>query len=624
MYLAVDTETTGLQLYKSDQPFAVSMIDENGEEFYWQWKVDQDTRQVRVDKRHAKAIKDVLCSYRRLVFANATFDLRAFETIGIRFPWKGRVEDVLLSSHVLFSDEHVGLKYRASVDLNLPNTDEKELKTAAQAARRYAKKNNWGSYSADNSVEQDYWMPRQIASIESYPQDHPWWEVCKTYAMLDVVRTMALWKQHRQWLFDEELYEIYDRERKLIPVVYDMKKRGMSIIRKSWKEELDRYTKERDYHEKKAKSISKIDNLNSPVQLNNYLLGTKKLPALEWTKKGNPSISANVLKTYHEKHCKHEPKLAEFIDSLLNFKVRKKAVEALVNYGNYQIEWVLHPSLKQIGTKTTRFSCSNPNTQNISKGKEFEEEEERVIDFKIRSVFGPQPGRIWFPMDYSQLQLRIFAYITEEQSMLDAFDAGYDFHSFVASKIFKCHPDEVSSLQRRIGKNVNFGFIFGAQPVKIEKTAGHPGLWEVVTKQFPNAHAFMESVKKFVKRHGYVKTPFGYKLWIPVGERGVKAHAGVNYIVQGCEGDIVKNAMIKAHRYLSPRTNHDPHLMMQVHDELIFNFPASKKPPLKKLNTIRSLMEEAGAELGMKTPVDVDVVTDNWGNPIGLEEYLCH
>lgn len=939
MQIAVDTETTGLQLYKHDQPFAVSMIDEAGTEFYWQWEVDQDTRTVRVNKQDVKEISDILCSYRRYVFANCTFDLKALHSIGVRFPWKGRVEDVQISSHVLFSDELVGLKYRAKVDLHLSDVDETELKAAAVSARRYAKKNGWQAYSPDNAVEQDYWMPRQIASIESYPQDHPWWDVCKTYAMLDVVRTMALWNAHREWLFDQELYEVYARERKLIPVIYSMKKRGMPLIRKSWKKEIKRYTTERDTHEEKAKRLSGIDNLNSPEQLSRYLLEEKKMPVIEWTKKNNPSISANALKIYHEKHCKKKPKLAEFIESLLSYKSCKKAAEALVNYGEYQVNWILHPNFRQNGTKTTRFSCSNPNTQNISKGKEFEEEEEKVTDFKIRTVFGPRPGRIWFPIDYSQLQLRIFAYITGEQSMLDAFDAGYDFHAFVASKIFGCHPEEVSSLQRRIGKNVNFGFIFGAQPAKIEKTAGRPGLWEVVTKQFPNAHAYMESTKKFVKEHGYVMTPFGYKLWIPRGDRGFKSHAGVNYIVQGClpkstnvltksgwksigdcgvtetlwtgerwaeatkrlmgyeegrtvtlsdgrvfrcdkrhslltvdgpwpkwcevdklvgkelvrdecqvfgeeihdiddfywlgrfigdghhnshmwslvfsakekddfkkfckwldqkdisgktnsssgysikdsgsyitvsggtkkmkdwltgmgykdtmrskskripsivfsanlerrkaffdgyfdadgcnrgnhksgrkvssqkitsvnrkllqdtlqlmqtigltgrlskkmtnkkgsswydlwihktpqplivtsvrrtvaedmytftvhddkhsyssegliskncEGDIVKNAMIKVHNYLHPRKSLDAHLMMQVHDELIFDFPKRKKPPLKTLRIIKQLMEEAGQELGMKTPVDVDVVTDNWGSPISLDEYLCH
>jgi DNA polymerase-1 len=240
-------------------------------------------------------------------------------------------------------------------------------------------------------------------------------------------------------------------------------------------------------------------------------------------------------------------------------------------------------------------------------------------------VFGPKKGRVWYCLDYSQLQLRIFAYVAGEKQLIQAFEDGYDAHTYMAMRIFNKDADDITKLERRIAKNVNFGFIFGASPSKIELTAGVPGLWDTVIRMFPSAHRLMESTKKQVYRTGYVTTPHGYRLYLPEKYGKVAAHAGVNYIIQGCEGDIVKNAMINCYKHirmLQEMYMFDGYMSFQVHDELIFDFP--RDIDLSDVDcsgmgghvilNLKALMEKPGSDIGMVTPVDVEYTITNWAD----------
>lgn len=238
-------------------------------------------------------------------------------------------------------------------------------------------------------------------------------------------------------------------------------------------------------------------------------------------------------------------------------------------------------------------------------------------------VFGPAKGRVWYSYDYNQLQLRIFAHVSGEDGMVKAFAEGWDAHNFVASEIFK--TEKPTKLQRRIAKNVNFGFIFGAQPAKVEVTAGVPGLWDTVVKLFPNAHKFMDATKKLVKKQGYVNTMGGYRLYLPLvrnrynGRVEPKHYAGVCYIVQGTEGEIVKDAMVRVNGQLSGMPDHN--LIMQVHDELVFDMPA-KEPACLRTNTLRILQSEmnlAGNRYGVVTKVNCELITTSWADGKALK-----
>ena len=339
------------------------------------------------------------------------------------------------------------------------------------------------------------------------------------------------------------------------------------------------------------------------------------------TPAGGLSADRKTLDKMLEQSLKGRQK--NYLSELVDWKDVNKAIEQLETIKGHVLRGnVLYFNIKQNGTKTVRVSASNPNPQQISKGREYQTEDGiKYVKYKIRSVFGPKPGRVWYCIDYSQLQLRIFAYVANETSLVKYFDDGEDAHAYVASKILNKPIDQITSHERRIAKNVNFGFVFGASPKKIEQTAGMAGLWDTVTSMFPSAHMFMNATKRQVMKEGFVYTPFGYKLHLPYEHGKPKSHAGVNYIIQGCEGDIVKNAMIDVSTYMKSKQFEkdsglkigDAFMCLQVHDELVFDFPEDGDHDVP-LSRICEMMEYAGEQVGMYTPVDIERTTTNWAD----------
>jgi DNA polymerase-1 len=225
-------------------------------------------------------------------------------------------------------------------------------------------------------------------------------------------------------------------------------------------------------------------------------------------------------------------------------------------------------------------------------------------------MFGPVPEKTWYAIDYSQLELRVFAAVSKEQPLIDALDAGYDFHGFVASMIFKKPMDEVEDWERTIAKNVNFALIFGAGEDKVNETAGISNAYELFADQFPNAIHYMQKVIQDVRKTGTLRTVDGYRLDIPTDA----PYKGVNYLVQGTAGRIVKHAMIKIDKeewfdWKQIR------LVLQIHDELIIevdnNSPYNSP---RYINRIMHLMSEAGAEMGINTPSSCERITTDWGH----------
>lgn len=259
------------------------------------------------------------------------------------------------------------------------------------------------------------------------------------------------------------------------------------------------------------------------------------------------------------------------------------------------------------------------------KGREEEDENGvKKIKYSIRKIFGPPKGRVWLATDYDQLQLRIFAYWSKEDKLIEAFKKGFDFHTYVAMLIYE--TDTPTKIQRRVAKNVNFGYIFGAGENKIDSTAGIPGLFRRVQQLFPNVTESINRTVSFVKRHGYVKTASGYKL--TVDKR--KAYAGVNYIVQGTEGDIVKKALNDCYSFLSRKYNLEPSnclkdspvkLVLQVHDEIIFSIP-EKFRLQNYIRPINRIMENAGTHYGIVCKCKPELYYNNWSEPTEAAEYL--
>lgn len=290
----------------------------------------------------------------------------------------------------------------------------------------------------------------------------------------------------------------------------------------------------------------------------------------------------------------------------------------------------LYPSLNPVGTKTLRYSSSNPNGQNISKGGKGKKGLEWLFktNHSLRSVFGPTPDREWWAVDYHQIQLVVFAILCGDEAMVQAVHNGEDFHTFVACKVFNYSKEEWKVLPsaekdkpasynghskeycRDIAKTINFAFVFGAQEDKLNRTSGIPGCYNILRNVFPRAIDFLESVEWEVRRNGYVYTPGGYRLYIPE----TTPYAGVNYIVQGAEGEIVKRAQYGIQTYMERYVENpsDFFMTLYIHDELLFD--SIRNQGYRHIGNVISIMNDAALSYGFPSKASPKYIIDDWAN----------
>jgi len=595
------------------------------------------------------------------VFHNTKFDIRALSTIGIEWSdeqWH-MTDDTLIASHIYNSNESHRLKDLSLKYLRLLDDDEKQLRDDVIKARTYGRQLGFniavechphfpGTKRFTKNSEAwkfDMWLPSAAYELLNHDVPERWKTQPQTYGDRDVERTILLWLLLKDELIEEGLYHIYEERIHDLKTSFIMEQNGVSL-RPILNTKLESY-------KSKAATFRDVCEQSSPVPgfvvqgtgsaklLKQSLYGQKKntitpilnssttfdLPIIEKTKTGEPSTSLSTLISLLP-YAENNTRCKQFLTNLILWKKTNKAIEYLSSYDAYAMTYnwgkYLHPSLNMTGTHTTRFSSNAPNQQNVGNpedGSAYNQEAElsrmlAEVGINLREVYGPTEGRVWFGMDYKSLQLRIFAYTSGEQSLIDAFDRGEDPHDYLARRIFNISEDNKPTKdQRRIGKNVNFGFIFGAAPKTIENTAGQPGLWNTLKKIFPSAHKFIESTSIQVKRVGYVclynsdNKTLCYRLNVPRQD----PHKGVNYIVQGYEGIIVKRAMYQCQQYLEKIAHtyeYPPYMTMQVHDEIVFDAPTNRTKQLPY--HLKNLMESAGQTVGMETPVDVDLITTSW------------
>lgn len=635
-FLSIDTETTGV----SDKacPFAFSTCDHEGNTNYWRFDVEPYSRKVIYNRKEVKRFVQYVQGFRELVFHNASFDIRMLLKVpGVPkdlFNAPRVIHDTWVLSHLFDSKTEHGLKPLCMLYFDIRDDDEAELRKATTRMRTKAKKEG---IPRSSKVAADYWM------VGHYGDD----SLCKKYAVLDAVRTSHLMHFLHPRVVDEMgLGEIYKREQKLQPVLRDTMDAGLTVIPRKFRIVQRRVNTLARVAENTLKRIAtKYDmpedyNPGSDKQLRELLIEKWKLPILEVTaKSGEASMKAEVIKEYASmlnddlwvmygapEGAKADAK--RYINTHLEYKTSGKVNSTLNTYSNLMGEgWVLRPSLRQVGTGTTRLASREPNGQNIPKGKEVLDVNGNLleVEFSLREVFGPRKGEVWYAFDYSQLQLRIFSYESMERQLIEAFARGEDFHHFVATRIF--NTDNPTKEQRRIAKNTNFALIFGAGKRKVDATAGMDGAYDLFRDRFPSVDAFMRDVVRYARKHGYIYTKFGYKLTVPPD----KPYKAANYIVQGDEGDIVKNAMIDCHDFfhkegisatssIERQRKNMPldgaEIIMQVHDELLFRAPIDMEFPVEQ---IKEIMEYQGERLGMVTPVDGAIIRHNWGKEESLQ-----
>lgn len=346
-------------------------------------------------------------------------------------------------------------------------------------------------------------------------------------------------------------------------------------------------------------------NLSSPKQLQEILYQKMGLPVLYKTPTGQPSTAEEVLQELAHDY----PLPALILQHRSLSKLKSTYTDRLPEQVNPETGRV-HTSYHQVGAATGRFSSSDPNLQNIP----VRTEEGR----RIRQAFIAPKGYKLVSADYSQIELRIMAHLSEDKGLLNAFSQGLDVHRATAAEIFGLELDEVTSDQRRSAKAINFGLIYGmsafglAKQLDIDRSSAQHYMNRYF-ERYPGVKVFMEVTRKQAHERGYVETLLGRKLYLPeinsrnAGLQKAAERAAINAPMQGTAADIIKQAMVNVHACLKSHNN-TARMIMQVHDELVFEVPASEVDYWVPL--IRSAMVSA-AELHIPLVVDVGV-GDNW------------
>jgi DNA polymerase-1 len=432
-------------------------------------------------------------------------------------------------------------------------------------------------------------------------------ETACRYAAEDADVTLRL--HHALWpLLESEpkLLKVYeDIEIPLVPVLAGMEQRGVLIDVNELRMQSQQLGKRMLELQKEAwQSAGREFNLESPKQLQAILFDELGLPAKLKTPTGQPSTNEEALEAIADNHPL--PRLILEYRGLA--KLRSTYTEKLAEIVNPRTGRV-HTSYHQGAVATGRISSNDPNLQNIP----VRTEEGR----RIRQAFIAPEGWLVMAADYSQIELRIMAHLSGDEGLVRAFQEGGDIHRATAAEVFGLEPDAVTNNQRRAAKAINFGLMYGMSAFGLARQLGvdrgeASDYMARYFSRYPGVHAFMEATRERAHREGYVETLFGRRLYLEnLSARNQALRAGaeraaVNAPMQGTAADIIKRAMISVAAWLKGRD--DAHMLMQVHDELVFEVRANAIDEVRE--AVRQRM--AGAAT-LRVPLIVDVgVGKNW------------
>ena len=397
----------------------------------------------------------------------------------------------------------------------------------------------------------------------------------------------------------------YNIDMPTIEVLSDMQINGMYVD----KEELNKFGIELT---SKLENITKIIyemageefNINSTKQLGEILFEKMKLPVIKKTKSGY-STDVDVL----EKLKKEDPIIEQILDYRQLMKLNSTYVEGLKPYINPKTNRI-HSFFHQTITATGRISSTEPNLQNIP--TRFE------LGKRVRKVFKPEEGKVYLDADYSQIELRVLASISEDEHMIEAFKNNQDIHKQAASKVFKTPIDEVTKEQRSNAKAVNFGIVYGISDFGLGEQLGigrkkAKQYIDEYLEQYSGIKKFMKDITETAKEQGYVETLFHRRRYIPELKsnnymvRQFGSRAAMNTPIQGTAADIMKIAMIKVYRKIKEQGLKSK-IVLQVHDEMMIEVPIDEKVQVEKI--MKESMESAA---NLKVPLTAEISSaDNW------------
>ncbi|MDH5728594.1 MAG: DNA polymerase I [Gammaproteobacteria bacterium] len=403
------------------------------------------------------------------------------------------------------------------------------------------------------------------------------------------------------------LIEVFEKiEMPLVPVLSSIERNGVLVNGQFLNKQSEQLAKRIDEIEQEAFTLAgQSFNLASPKQIQEILFEKQNLPVLKKTPKGQPSTAENVLQELAQDY--------ELPAKILEHRGLSKLKSTYTDKLPLQINEKtgrVHTSYHQAVAATGRLSSSDPNLQNIPVRTE--------AGRRIRQAFIAPENRVIVAADYSQIELRIMAHLSSDQSLVKAFSAGEDIHRATAAEILGVEPADVNSEQRRHAKAINFGLIYGmsafglARQLDIERGQAQQYM-DHYFERYPGVKTYMEKTREQAKEQGYVETLFGRRLYLPDinSSNGMRRQyaerTAINAPMQGTAADIIKLAMIDIHAWLS--TSHmQSKMIMQVHDELVFEVPENELGSLK--TGVKSHME-AAAKLDVPLIVDIGV-GQNW------------
>jgi DNA polymerase-1 len=568
--LCFDTETTGTDSL-NDLLVGVSFAVNAKEAFYVPVPLDRD---------QAMAILEVfqpLFKHPNIekVGHNTKFDLQVLGRYGINV--EGPLFDTMIAQYLINPEAKQGMDFMAQFYLGYQPISIESL---------IGKKGKGQGNMGDLAPEEIYQYACEDADI--------------TLQLRDLL-VQEIEKPHLKELF-------YSMEMPLVQVLSKMEEEGIAIdvpALKNYSVELqDTLVR---LHDEIIADVGVPFNVDSPKQLGEILFDHLKISSkAKKTKTGQYATSEEVL----QKHEHDHPIIPKLLEYRQLRKLKSTYVDPLPELCSPR-DGRIHTSFMQTVTATGRLSSNNPNLQNIpirtAKGREIRRAfVARGPEFKIMSV------------DYSQIELRIIAALSEDPSMIKAFKEGLDIHAATAATVYKVPIGEVSREQRSSAKAVNFGIIYGqsafglAQNLGISRTEAK-GIIDAYFEQFGTIKSYMDHVISFAREHGYVETIMKRRRYLPdinsanAMVRGYAERNAINAPIQGSAADIIKMAMIAVEKAMKAHSLQSK-MILQVHDELLFDVHLSEQETMKAL--VKEAMESA---VNLAVPMVVEMeIADNW------------
>ncbi|MCB9808853.1 hypothetical protein H6776_00450 [Candidatus Nomurabacteria bacterium] len=418
-------------------------------------------------------------------------------------------------------------------------------------------------------------------------------------------------------LTEMNLLKVFTKiEEPLLPLMKKIQETGVMIDRKVLSDLAQEYSKTLEKLEQKIHTHAGHEfNVRSTQQLSEVLFEELGLPTkgVKKTKAGGYSTKESILEKLYDEHA--------IIKDLLEYRELHKLVSTYLEPLADHIgdDGRLHSELLQDGTVTGRFASQNPNLQNIP----IRSEQGRVI----RKAFIAAPGYSLVACDYSQIELRIAAMLSQDEYMTRVFNEGGDIHAAVAARVFGVNPEDIDYEQRRRAKIINFGMLYGMGVTALQKQLGTDrkeaqSFYNAYFEQFPAITKYLEDTKEFARTHGYTETMFGRKRFfsnitskLPF-IRAMAERMAINAPIQGTEADLIKLVMHQIDQWITKhKLETEVKMVMQVHDEIVFEIKDEKieevVPELVKL--MQSAFDQDWIDITPALPIKVDYgVGKNW------------